>query len=73
MANIPGKQPDIKYCPACKGELENVPRAKMRSKGHRKKDGSVSEDTHTYICLECKKGFEIDQHRNKDESPIIYR
>ena len=27
MANIPGVQPDIKYCPACKEELRNIPRS----------------------------------------------
>ena len=48
MANEPGIQPDIKYCPICKGELRNVLRSEMKSKGYRRKDGTVSEYTHTY-------------------------
>ncbi len=45
MAYIPGVQPDIKYCPAYKGELRNIPRSEMKSKGYRRKDGTVSEHT----------------------------
>lgn len=63
MANIPGPQPDIKYCPICKMNMRNVPRSQMRSKGYVRKDGSVSEHTHTYECLECKNRFEINQDR----------
>lgn len=63
MANIPGSQPDIKFCPKCKGDVENIPREKMKSKGYRRKDGSVSENTHTYECKGCKTRFEINQDR----------
>jgi len=63
MANIPGSQPDIKYCPVCKWELVNVPRNKMKSRGYVRKDGTVSKDTHTYDCAKCKNRFEINQDR----------
>jgi uncharacterized protein with PIN domain len=63
MANIPGPQPDIKFCPVCKSVLENVPRKKMISEGHVRKDGTVSEHTHIYYCGGCKNQFEINQHR----------
>lgn len=63
MANLPGEQPDIKYCPACKRNLENIPRSKMRSKGYVRRDGTVSEHTHTYECSSCGKRFEINQDR----------
>lgn len=65
MANKPAFQPDIKYCPACKTDLENVQREKMVSKGYVRKDGSVSPHTHTYICKSaaCGKKFEINQDR----------
>ena len=48
MANLPGPQPDIKYCPVCKSDLVNVHRNKMKSRGYVRKDGTVSERTHTY-------------------------
>lgn len=63
MANIPGPQPDVKYCPSCRGELVNVPRSRMKSKGYTRTDGSVSEHTHTYECHECNNRFEINQDR----------
>jgi uncharacterized protein with PIN domain len=63
MANIPGPQSDIKYCPACKAKVRNVPRSEMRSKGYVRRDGKVSVHTHTYECLECKNRFEINQDR----------
>jgi len=65
MANIPGPQPDVLFCPACKGTLKNVPRNKMKSLGYVHRDGTVSPDTHTYECInpECGKVFEINQHR----------
>jgi uncharacterized protein with PIN domain len=63
MANIPGPQPDIKYCPVCKSDLVNVPRNKMKSRGHVRKDGTVSEYTHTYQCDKCNNRFEINQDR----------
>ena len=63
MANKPGIQPDIKYCPMCKEELRNVLRSEMKSKGHFKKDGTVSEYTHTYHCKNCNNRFEINQDR----------
>jgi len=63
MANLPGPQPDIKYCPVCKSALVNVPRREMKSRGYLRKDGSVSEHTHTYDCLKCNNRFEINQDR----------
>jgi len=63
MANKPGVQPEIMYCPICKGNLSNVPREKMKSKGYTKKDGTVSQFTHTYQCDECGNIFEINQDR----------
>lgn len=63
MANLPGPQPDIKYCPVCKSEVINVPRIKMKSRGYVRKDGTVSEHTHTYYCVKCKNTFEINQAR----------
>jgi len=63
MANVPGPQPDVRYCPFCKSNLVNVPRSKMRSKGYVGRDGTVSEDTHTYDCANCKNRFEINQAR----------
>jgi uncharacterized protein with PIN domain len=62
MANLPGRQPDIVICPACGGDLKNVPRSDMKSPGHKGKDG-VSEETHTYECKRCHKRFEINQDR----------
>lgn len=63
MANKPGAQPDIKYCPKCKGELRNIPRSEMKSKGYIRKDGTASEHTHTYECIVCNTRFEINQDR----------
>lgn len=63
MANLPGPQPDIRYCPICKGNLENVPKDRMKSKGYIRKDGSTSEHTHTYDCKSCNTRFEINQDR----------
>jgi hypothetical protein len=63
MANIPGLQPDIKYCPKCRADLRNVPRNKMKSRGYARKDGTVSEETHTYDCTKCGTRFEINQDR----------
>ncbi len=63
MANIPGPQPNIKFCPVCNDALVNVPREKMKTKGYRRKDGSVSEHTHTYDCIKCRNRFEINQDR----------
>ena len=63
MANKPGAQPDIKYCPACKANLKNVPRDRMISRGYIRKDGTVSPQTHTYECLKCSTRFEINQDR----------
>ena len=63
MANKPGPQPDVKFCPVCKSELRNIPRSEMKSRGYIKKDGKVSEYTHTYECLDCKQRFEINQDR----------
>jgi uncharacterized protein with PIN domain len=63
MANISGPQPDVKYCPACKGNLQNVPRDKMQFRGYPRKDGTISPHTHTYICPQCGNKFEINQDR----------
>jgi uncharacterized protein with PIN domain len=58
MANVPGPQPQIRYCPICRGELRNVPPQEMRSRAR-------SEHTHTYECTatECHVRFEINQDR----------
>jgi hypothetical protein len=63
MANIPGPQPDVKYCPRCKADLRNVPRNEMKSGGYKRGDGTVSPQTHTYECLNVnyKTRFEINQ------------
>lgn len=63
MANKTGEQPDIKFCPKCYGELRNIARSEMKSKGYVRKDGSVSEYTHTYECCVCGTRFEINQDR----------
>jgi hypothetical protein len=63
MANIPGPQPDIQYCPVCKSALVNIPRDKMISRGYKRKDGTVSDYTHSYFCNNCKNRFEINQQR----------
>ncbi|WP_313527864.1 hypothetical protein [Anaerotignum sp.] len=63
MANKTGEQPDIKFCPRCKGELRNIVRSEMKNKGYVRKDGSVSEYTHTYECYVCGTRFEINQDR----------
>lgn len=63
MANVSGPQRDVKYCPACKGNLQNVPRSEMISQGHIRKDGTVAPFTHTYNCLQCGIRFEINQQR----------
>jgi hypothetical protein len=65
MANVPGSQPDVKFCPACKANLENVPREKMTSRGYVRSNGTVSSYTHTYVCTNrgCGKKFEINQDR----------
>jgi uncharacterized protein with PIN domain len=63
MANLSGPQPDVKYCPLCKGELCNIPRSEMTSRGNKRKDGTVSPYTHTYDCRVCKTRFEINQQQ----------
>lgn len=65
MANLPGQQPMIQFCPICKSELRNVPRDEMTSSGHQRADGTVSEHTHTYECTsnECGVRFEINQQQ----------
>ena len=63
MANRSGRQPDVKFCPACKSSLHNVPRGKMKSRGYVRRDGSVAEHTHTYECTSCGRRFEINQDR----------
>jgi uncharacterized protein with PIN domain len=63
MANKPGRQPDINACPVCKASLRNIPRSEMKSKGYVRRDGAVSEHTHTYDCVSCHNRFEINQDR----------
>ena len=62
MANISGPQPEVRFCPACQGELRNIPREEMRSR-YVRRDGRVAEDTHTYECNICHIRFEINQDR----------
>ena len=61
MANRPGPQPDVQYCPACRSTVRNVPREEMKSRGYVRRDGTVAEDTHTYECTACSRRFEINQ------------
>ncbi len=63
MANLPGPQPDVQFCPRCKGDLRNVAREEMRSQGYKRKGGTVSPHTHTYECQSCKHRFEINQEQ----------
>jgi hypothetical protein len=65
VANKSGPQPDVKFCPACKSDLENVSQEKMVSQGYVRKDGTVSPYTHTYARKNeaCGKKFEINQDR----------
>lgn len=42
MANVPGPQPDVKFCPTCKAPLRNIPRSQMRSRGYVRRNGVVS-------------------------------
>ncbi len=65
MANRSGPQPEVLYCPTCKGKLRNVPRNEMASAGYQRADGTVAEDTHTYECVVdgCNRRFEINQAR----------
>lgn len=63
MANITGPQPDVIYCPTCRGELANIPRDDMASPGYTRADGTVAADTHTYQCAMCGRRFEINQAR----------
>ena len=63
MANVPGPQPDIKFCPTCKANLRNVPRDEMPPSGYRRADGTISPYTHTYECHSCKNRYEINQDR----------
>jgi uncharacterized protein with PIN domain len=64
MANLPGPQPDVKFCPGCKEALRNVPRSEMKTRGYKRRDGTVSVDTHTYECTVCKTRFEINQDQD---------
>lgn len=63
MANRTGPQPEVLFCPTCKEKLFNIPRGQMKSKGYVRKDGSVSQFTHTYKCKKCGNSFEINQDR----------
>ena len=63
MANVPGPQPEINYCPICKSDLQNILRAEMKSRGYERADGTISEHTHTYECTSCNNRFEINQDR----------
>lgn len=62
MANKPGPQPDIQFCPVCKGDLRNIPRSEMKT-SIKRKDGTIPVHTHTYQCLICTTRFEINQDR----------
>ena len=59
MANESGPQPDVRFCPACKADLRNVPRDEMPPRKN------APPDTHTYECTsgECGERFEINQDR----------
>ena len=61
MANLRGPQLDVKFCLRCKSDLRNVGRDEMKSRGYRRRDGSVAAHTHTYECLTCKTRLEINQ------------
>jgi uncharacterized protein with PIN domain len=62
MANVPGPQPDIRFCPVCKAEVHNIPIGEMKT--HRvRPDGSVPTHTHSYECRQCGNRFEINQDR----------
>jgi hypothetical protein len=65
MANIPGPQPDIRYCPVCKAELRNLAIHELKSRGRTRPDGSVPTHTHSYLCTSktCSNRFEINQDR----------
>jgi uncharacterized protein with PIN domain len=65
MANIPGLQPELLFCPSCKAELRNVPRSEMKAKKYRRKDGAPAPETHIneYRDTACKNRFEINQDR----------
>lgn len=63
MANLTGDQPDVIFCPSCKGDLQNIPRSAMRSRGYTRADGTIAQDTHTYECRACQRRFEINQAR----------
>jgi len=57
--NKSGPQPDVMFCPKCKGKLRNIPSNEMPPR----KD--APPHTHTYKCenKECGERFEINQHR----------
>jgi uncharacterized protein with PIN domain len=65
MANIPGPQPDVNFCPACQADLRNIPRKEMKSSGCKRKNGTSAPDTHTYQCTNStrQRRFEINQNR----------
>jgi uncharacterized protein with PIN domain len=63
MANIPGPQPQVQHCPVCTGQLRNLRRDELPSRGYRRVDGTISEDTHSYLCTDCGERFEINQQR----------
>jgi len=53
MANLSGPQTRREVLSRCKGDLSNIPRQSMKSRGYIRRDGTVSEDTHTYECSRC--------------------
>lgn len=68
MANISGDQPDLDngHCPRaqCNGQLRNVPRHEMRSRGYIPPGQTeAAPETHTYECKTCGTRFEINQHQ----------
>ena len=63
MANITGPQPEIKYCPICKGDVRDLRRIEMQSSRYVRADGTASLYTHTYECQVCHNCFELNQAR----------
>ena len=52
-----GPEPEVKYCPACKSDIQNIPRT---SEGYTRTDGTVSPDSHRFKCPTCGFSAEIN-------------
>lgn len=52
--DVPGYQENVKYCPACKGELRSVASI-----------NKSAAESHLYECQSerCKKAFEINEYQ----------